>query len=301
MLENETKAHQHPHLYGFIKANALDNAANLPDGWLEERKKASLFEWLYNAEYLNIRPQHTRGAFYPLLSEEVHGYNAFNYDYYQCRGVKPTSAGDTDVKPDQPLVIGVDWGAAINSAVVLQGDPSHIKALKDFYVLGDQQKIQDDLFNDICDYYEGHRRKEIYLYFDNTGNLMTGNTRQTRAAQARDILYKRGWMVHIMTKGNTNPLHERKHILWNRILTQQGHDPVYPTFSINLSNCRTVLISMQNARAIEGRSNEIKKDKKDEGNKAIERQYATDLSDAIDAAVYGMYQLLLYSLPQLPK
>ena len=53
---------------------------------------------------------------------------------------------------------------------------------------------------------------------------------------------------------------------------------------------------MFNAKAKQGSNDAIKKDKKSEASKVILRQHATDLSDAMDAAMYGVFSRLLRSL-----
>ena len=50
---------------------------------------------------------------------------------------------------------------------------------------------------------------------------------------------------------------------------------------------------MFNAKAYMGNRDEIKKDKSSERKDNIERQYATDLSDAMDAPIFGMFQRLI--------
>jgi hypothetical protein len=54
-------------------------------------------------------------------------------------------------------------------------------------------------------------------------------------------------------------------------------------------NCKELKISMTNAKTKQGRHGEVKKDKSSESSKTIPRQHATDLSDALDAVIYGRY------------
>ncbi len=68
-----------------------------------------------------------------------------------------------------------------------------------------------------------------------------------------------------------------------------------PIFRMNKSNCKELWVSMFNAKALMGNRDEIKKDKSSEKKDNIERQYATDLSDAMDAPIYGMFNKLMHN------
>jgi hypothetical protein len=148
-----------------------------------------------------------------------------------------------------------------------------------------------DLFRQFAQYYQHHDTKVVYLWYDNTGNLRTGNTRVTRAEQAKDLLRQLGWTCHLMTTGGTNPHHELKHQLWQVILKEDRPGAI--RYRINRSNCRELYISMKNARTAQGRNGEIKKDKSSERSGKLPRQEATDLSDANDSPIFGMFHTLL--------
>ena len=62
---------------------------------------------------------------------------------------------------------------------------------------------------------------------------------------------------------------------------------------LNKSNCKELYISMKNAKAKRGRNNLIQKDKSSERSSTIPRQEATDLSDANDTPIYGLFKHFL--------
>jgi len=289
-IEMEEKARTNPDKYQFLSFSCKWNLHNLRPGYLEDARESAFAEWVFEAEYLNIRPRMVKDAFYALLNEDKHAYEQFDYNYYTSPDVEVNCQGDADLDKDRPLILGVDWGAAINCMAVCQFDGKVFRALKSFYVLGDRNQTQEDLFKEFARYYSAHRRKEAFLWYDNSGNIATGITKYTRAELAKDQLEKLGWRVSLMTTGKSNPMHEQKHVLWNMIL--QEEDPFLPQFRINKSNARDLWISMTNAQ-IKVQGNTIKKDKRGERAGNPRRQHATDLSDAIDAAVYGMFAHLL--------
>ena len=294
-IDLEEYARNNPKNIKFIKATCKWNLHNLREGYLQEAEETAYSRWKFEAEYLNIRPAFVQDGFYPLLHPERHGYTNYNYNHYHKTGVPVDCRGDADLVKGQPLILGIDWGASINCLSVNQ----HITALNEYrtiksmYVLGSEQKIQDDLFNDFHKYYQHHDNKMLFLWFDNSGNINTGITRQTRAEQARKQLQALGWNVRLMTIGGRNPDHELKHVLWSLIL--KGDHPRLPTYRINIANCRELYLSMKHARSRPANDGAVKKDKASERSKVTQRQHATDLSDANDSPVYGMFRHLMRS------
>lgn len=293
-IDYEEKAEQNPEKYNFISATCKWNAENLREGYLDEAKENAYAEWVYLAEYENVRPKIGKNSFYPLLDADVHCYTKFNYSHYHKVGQSVDCKGDDDLVRGHPLILGIDWGASINCLTVNQHLKSinEYRTLKSMFVLGDDQKIQDDLFEEFDKYYSSHKQTNnvLYLFYDNTGNNKTGISRITRAQQAQKQLNGLGWKVHLKTVGGANPQHEWKHILWNMML--RGDHPLLPTYRMNKSNCRELYLSMKHAKTKPGRNGEVKKDKTSETSKVIQRQLATDLSDANDTPVFGMFRHL---------
>lgn len=292
-IDLEEKARENPKTVQFIPATCKWNLHNLRPGYLEEAKETAYSLWKYEAEYENKRPVFIQDGFYPLLNPERHGYTNFNYDHYHSIKAPVDCRGDNDLVRGVPLILGIDWGASINCLTVNQ----HITAINEYrtiksmYVLGSEQKIQEDLFNDFHKYYSHHNSRTLYLYYDNSGNVNTGITRQTRAEQARRQLQSLGWQVQLRTIGGRNPDHELKHVLWSMML--RGDHPRLPTYRINMANCRELYLSMKHARARAGSDGAVKKDKSSERKTSTPREHATDLSDANDAPVFGMFRHLM--------
>lgn len=271
-----------------IMADARLNAHNLMPGYLESEKSKTL-PWLYEAEYLNIRPRQVENGFYALLDERAHGYVNYNYSFWSKPGQKGDCRGDSDLVPERPLVLGVDWGVVIASLVATQSVPGELRALKSMFVLADNRETQEDLAAHFCDYYQYHPTKQVYLWYDHTGNIRSTDARLTKAEQFALHLRQRGWVVQLMTRGGRNPEHEKKQYVWERILCED--DASLPRFRCNTMNARDLWTSMSNAQVIRGSSGEIKKDKGSERRKGANarRQEATDLSDALDTVVFGMF------------
>lgn len=295
-IDYEDRAMADPKNIAFISATSAYNRHNLRDGYLEEAKENAYAPWVYDAEYENKRPKFVKEGFYTLLDVDVHCYTNYDYDFYQVPGAAVDCRGDKDLVKGVPLILGIDWGATINCLTVNQHLQSinEYRTLKSMYVLGEDQKIQDDLFKDFDAYYKHHDCREIYLWYDNSGNNRTGNTRQTKAEQAREQLVQLGWRVYPMAIGGSNPEHDAKWMVWTEVLKEgREHDYRFPVYRMNKGNCRELYLSMKNAKAKPGTNGRIQKDKSSEKSKKIPRQEATDLSDANDAPLYGMFAYLL--------
>lgn len=295
-IDLEEYAIQQPRKAVFIRADCSHNAHNLRLGFLEEAEAQAYQMWTFLAEYKNVRPKFVKDSFYALLNSDIHLYTNFDYSFYAEPGQQPDCRGDADLVKGQPLILGVDWGAAINALTVNQHLRSlhEYRTLKSMYVLGEDQKIQDDLFQEFHNYYEYHDAKHVYLWYDKSGNHQTGNTRQTRAEQARKQLERLGWTVSLMTTGSNNPDHDMKHRLWEMLLREDN--PFLPRYRINKQNAHECYLSMRYARTKQTRDGGIKKDKTSERSGRIPRQHATDLSDANDSPIWGMFKHYLQTM-----
>ena len=97
-------------------------------------------------------------------------------------------------------------------------------------------------------------------------------------------------MIRLSLTG-TNPRHFAKYELWKRIL--QEDDPRMPKFRLNRQNARTTYIAMTRAKTKTMPSGEIKKDKSGERVDNPKREFATDLTDALDNPVYSLYNQMM--------
>ncbi len=277
----------------YLKSNNSVNAKNLPADY-NSRAAKTVLKFIFDAEYRNIRPDRVKDGFYALLDPKRHSYSAFNYDHYTTVGISQDCRGDKDLVKGVPLTLGVDWGAAINCLTANQylRSVNEYRTLKSMYVLGDDQKIQDDLFKDFHNYYQFHDNKELLVYYDNQGNQQTGISKQTRAEKAAAQLRLLGWKVRLMTTGGRNENHELTYMTWSYIL--KGNHPSLPSYRVNKHNCKELVVSMRNAKTTQDRFG-VHKDKRSEKNASVPRQLATDLSDANDKPIIVLFSHLINS------
>lgn len=300
IFKNEELAMSNPKEYLFLRANSFVNAYNLGKGWFRDMKKR-MSKFLYDAEILNKRIAQIEDGFYPLLREATHTYSSYNNDYFEDYNESSTLSclGDGDIDLDEPLILGIDWGARINCMVVAQHIGGEIRFIKNFFVK--YPKILDHLITEEFNpYYAPHRNKKVYIYYDATGNNHVANSKLTYAEQVQELLTGLGWDVSLMTTERTNTPHETKYHLWNKILAQS--DKKYPLFRLNIHNCKETFLSMSLAPAKQGRNDSIRKDKSSERKKNLDQEYATHFSDTGDLIIVGLFLDIMIDsgTPNLP-
>jgi hypothetical protein len=297
LLSMEDKALEFPSKYYYSEFNVGVNLANLRKGYVTEAYNTALYEWLFMAEYMNERPQLIIDAYYSMLNENIHAYIPSNADWLKHEDCRYDYADD-NLRPNAPLVIGVDWGSRINYMVVCQlhdtTEGRILRALNEFWALGADKEIQQDMVAKFAEYYSVFRQKRIILFFDRQGNNKTGITKETRVQMMVNQLTKLGWKIEIMSRGGANPLHSFRRLVWENILKEQDRNLV--KLRINKIGCKHLLISMQNAQT-KTTSKGITKNKGSERqNSTVHPTDATDPSDAVDHIAIGISNNILTNL-----
>lgn len=292
----EKMAKEKPYKYAFIKADALQNRHNLSRDWFLRMKEKAPSLMHFKAEILNVRPKKTAKGFYPALDPKKHYYrDSFDMDYLKKIGVNAKKRDfnckqDVDLMRSKPLIVSIDWGN-IMTMTVSQDQGERFRNLKTFFV--ETPKIIDDLIDEeFAPYYEDKKRSNnvVEFYYDRNGNNKTPNSRLTFAEQAIAAFKRNGWKVIVkVRKGMENPPHNEKFIVINYLLKYGGTKGL-PVVEINENNCGNLIVSLENAPALEGRQpNTVVKDKRSEQSKTTPQEHATHFSDTFDIPLYWRY------------
>lgn len=293
MFKYEQRAKLNPKEFFYSIASSRSNAHNLPKGWFDDLKE-TLPELIYDAEIEGIRMNSVQNGFYPKLNiAKNHGYMSSNNSYLETLNIADlrkvnSCMMDEDVDRYAPLIISIDWGASINCMVIMQYQMPFFRFLKSIYVMS--PKILDDLANDFCDYYFPHPTKEVIMHYDRTGDDKQANSRYTKAEQFANILIKRGWDVTLVSHGEREAPHDMKFELMNMLHSE--NNPNAPRLRYNKVNCKALIVSLENAGAIE-ENGKIGKDKRPEKNKKIDQSTTTHISDAHDIPLWRMFKHLI--------
>jgi hypothetical protein len=107
----------------------------------------------------------------------------------------------------------------------------------------------DVLVNNFCDYYSAHGEKTINFWYDHTA-VAKGNTGVSFSDIVTETFVKRGWSVIPKYAGQAAGHHE-KFLFWGVFL--KGEDARLPKFVLNKTNCKHMVVSMQQAGVLQGR------------------------------------------------
>ena len=194
-----------------------------------------------------------------------------------------SSLCDSDVDPDAPICIGMDYNANINWIVAGQPRDRRLNVIKSFYVKFDR-KIPA-LVEDFCRYYAAHRNKTVVYYYDATalGSNYAVNDQDFHYNVVKEF-ERHGWRIESVYLGN--PMHhDEKYLLINNAFA--GKQRLMPFF--NRSNNEDLILAIQSAGVSNGR-NGFRKDKS--GEKLAESEedlleHRTDGTDAFDTLYIG--------------
>jgi hypothetical protein len=273
--------------------SSIENLQLLGENYIKQMKR-DLTPLTFQTSILCQRIGIAKDGFYSSM-REAHKYDASNFDTLDAEFKKfadsplnsslstLNSTSDSDVDPDAPICIGMDYNANINWIVAGQPRERRLNVIKSFYVKF-EHKIPA-LVADFCDYYRDHRNKTVVFYYDATalGSNYAVNEQDFRWVVIHEF-EKHGWQVEPVYLGN--PMrHDEKYLLINQGFA--GKQRLIPLF--NRSNNEDLILAIQSAGVSRGR-NGFRKDKS--GEKLAESEEAllehrTDGTDAFDTLYIG--------------
>lgn len=274
--------------------SSIENIELLGEAYIAKMRR-ELTPLTFQTSILCQRIGIAKDGFYSSM-REAHKYTADSHarldSYFESmsdakEGVQmakiENSIFDSDVNPDKPLCIGMDYNANINWIVAGQPDGRRLNIIKSFYVKF-ERKIPA-LVDDFCRYYSSHRCKTIVYYFDSTA------LNSNYAVNDKDIRYtvvsefrRHGWEVIEVYIGRPMP-HDEKYMLINQGFA--GKNRLMPFF--NRDNNPDLILAVQSAGVSKGR-NGFHKDKSAEKLAESEEsllEHRTDGTDAFDNLYIG--------------
>lgn len=190
---------------------------------------------------------------------------------------------DSDVNPEAPICIGMDYNANINWIVAAQPSGRRLNIIKSFFVKF-ERKIPA-LIDDFCTYYQTHHNKTVIFYYDSTalGSNYAVNEQDFRWVIIHEF-ERHDWTVEAVYIGN--PMrHDEKYLLINQGFA--GKQRLMPFF--NRQNNDDLILAIQSAGIARGR-NGFRKYKSGEKLAETEEdllEHRTDGTDAFDTVYIG--------------
>lgn len=273
--------------------DSIDNLELLGEPYIRQMKR-ELTPMVFQTSIMNRHLTKIEGGFYANLDPKIHYYDAYNNSVLDnqrtSRGSidlskikKASYEYDSDIMPNEPLIIALDYNANINWVVVAQTYKQEMRTVKSLFVKN-TRKLRE-LISDFNDYYEGHPKKQVVYYYDEQAlqGAYASDT-ETFADIVIAELRKRGWIVEAKYIGK-QMRHNLKHQYINDAFTGQKY--LFPTF--NRSNNEFLLPSMEQTGIKIGR-NGFEKDKSGEKLPETEEdplELRTDGTDAWDTLFIG--------------
>ena len=273
--------------------SSIENLQLLGENYIKQMKR-DLTPLTFQTSILCQRIGIAKDGFYSSM-REGHKYYASNFSQLDelfrsslvisngevCANLDATC--DTDVDPDAPLCIGMDYNANINWIVAGQPRDRRLNIVKSFYVKF-ERKIPA-LIDDFCAYYRNHRNKTVIYYYDATAlNSNYAVNEQDLRWWVIHELERHGWTVEAVYLGN--PMrHDEKYLLINQAFA--GRQRLMPFF--NHTNNEDLILAIQAAGVSRGR-NGFRKDKAGEKLAETEEdllEHRTDGTDAFDTLYIG--------------
>jgi hypothetical protein len=230
--------------------------------------------------YVNLGPQH----FYD------NGDLLEYYDKYSIKDVMNGTVIENSslclryVQHDKKLELGIDFGDMC-SMVVGQTTREKMFILKEFYTLAPENEKQ--LAKKFQDYFKHHKRKEIDLYYDRSGNQYSKIKRDWASDLKRALEYDENgakvWTVNLMSQDQATIYQEEEYNFAKNLLS--GRELLLPQVLIDELKCPCLKSSLELTKIkvkknLTG-SSILQKDKSSETLPLASRpMFSTNFSDA---------------------
>jgi len=293
----------------FAEYDIFDNLELIGEKRISELRR-DMPPLLFQTSVLNRRLTKIANGFYPALDENIHCYEvrsssfleSANYNFAESK--KADCRHDTDIVPDIPLCIALDYNAAINSLTtgqrIVSDNNREARTINAMYVKT-PKKIRE-LAQMWCDYYTHHSGRDVVYFYDATAIYETAATSTSYKDDVIDVLTKNGWNVTEVYMGQP-PRHDWKHKEFDKAF-KGDPELLFPTF--NPHNNEYLLLAMQRTGIRLGR-NGFEKDKRAESKDDSPEnpdELKTHITDAWDQLYIGLnfnYPELISSMPSAIK
>lgn len=294
LFKKEEEAIENPNNIAYIRAASQFNSHNLPKDYFITNKRA-LTPLIFDAEILNIRPGRAATGFYPNFGDHNKYQEEYDQDYllsfeYDLNELSRIACKkDGDCISNKPLDISFDWGGKINTLVVGQDYYNPYKSRDEYRLINEFfLKSPNTVINvteEFCKYYEKHECKELNFYYDHTAIPTDAVRSTTYKDEVTRVLERNGWTVNDLYIGQASSHHAR-YIFF--AIMHNNNDNRLPALTYNKTHCKYLIMSIENAGAIQ-KEKGIGKDKREEQKKNAIDEETTHFSDAHDTLVYSKF------------
>jgi hypothetical protein len=293
MGQDELKAN--PPTFLWIEATCLDNPFTGEEYY--NRMKEILDGVEFDIEVANMRLTSLPNGYYHAFSTNTHCYLPSNSSFYRDPETGLYNYKPNDYRSEKELNIALDFNSDICWTLVIQNYLNAEKIINSKYVkpsINQAKSILKQGAQWFCDTYKDHPVKEVNLYGDPNGNSRNANTDEDNKPffeEYAQVLKDNGWKVN-RKESPSYPNRVGRYRLMNGLLS--GELSGAPAIEINqiAGNNKALIIAIQCTPVMVGEE-AFKKDKSSERSSTVQREYATDATDAFDYYLYTKYKKLL--------
>lgn len=306
-------ARRNQHFY--VRASSFSNIKILGINYIKTQYDITKDKSKFNTSILSIRSRKPKELFAGKFGKEHLYQDSYRYDY-----IDSISAGNYDqaeadkarhlkhYNKNLPIYAGFDPGPFMSIVFAQRFERSggsrtrKFRVIKDMHVIHPNQQVE--LAGMINDFFEGHRRKEIFLHYDRAANQHDPNYRKyypnsgltdlndTDAQLLKKELEKHGWRVVLMSLGQGVIYYSQLYALLNILFGK--NDGRRDDIMIDENVCTCLVSSLQSSplKRHEGR---IMLDKSSERELDYEDQamWSTQIFTALLYLLWGEYKKIL--------
>ena len=276
----------------YAEWSTIENIDVVGEEYIRQMKR-DLTPLTFQTSILSQRIGQDLAGFYNSMTAR-HTYHASNFEYLDSLGYFRSEAeyrrlinsnADADLRPNEPVCIGMDYNANINWIVAGQPDWDNrrLNVLKSFFVKYDRKL--PELVNDFCDYYDRHLNKTVIFYYDSTavGNNYAVSRKDFRYT-IQETFRRRKWRCIPVYLGSPMPHPEKYHLINEGFAARAALEPFF-----NEDNNEDLLLAIRSAGVSRGRLG-FRKNKSGEKLAETEEdllEHRTDGTDAFDTLFIG--------------
>ena len=220
------------------------------------------------------------------------GINTYFYkDKYSLTDtIQESSLALRYVDHNKKMECGIDFGDMI-SMVTGQHRGNYIYCLKDFHTLAPESSRE--LGKQFVNFYKNHKRKELDMYYDRSGNQYRKLKRDWASEVKRSIEYvdgsKTGWTVNLKNVGQGNITQEEEFNFARQLMGEAEKE--LPKLKIDTFGCKHLKSSLELTKTVvktdANGTKRIYKDKSSEKLPLASRpMFSTNFSDAFKYFIY---------------
>ncbi|MDL2215266.1 hypothetical protein LJC00_03665 [Dysgonomonas sp. OttesenSCG-928-M03] len=286
----------------YLRASSFSNIKILGIDYIKNQIKTIKDPDKLNTSILAVRKYRVKDMFFGKFSKQHLFDDSYDYKYIDRWAIGEeridSSRNLKHCNANLPLIAGYDPGP-FQSIVFGQEDKRKniFRIIKDMWVYHPEQHAE--LAEKIDTFFKHHQQKVIYLYYDRAGNQqgpayrkyypLLGTMIDSDANLLAIELTKRGWTVHMMSKGQPTIYYSQHYRLLNTLFGKP--EGKQPTILIDRNECEALVSSINHSPLKKG-SKEVELDKSSERELEFEDQamYSTQLSSALMYLLWGKFK-----------